>query len=148
MTKKYIYGAVSDMGCLSDHLTTNFQHGDGNFRKIVVFRFLNFHREPFGFDKNNISHCSWPRRLLEDSSVLRRSYHLATIKASIRSVYILYHFTLWSENSLSFHLTEQIGQFTSEIKFENENHQYCNMQMSFLIGNSTTEEKCLLMGNQ
>ena len=64
--------AVSYRGRLLDHLTGNFQYGDENFRKIVVFRFLNFHREPFGFDKNNISHCSWPRRLLEESSFLRR----------------------------------------------------------------------------
>ena len=67
--------AVSYRERLLDHLTGNFQYGDENLRKIVVFRFLNFHREPFGFDKNNISHYSWPQRLLEDKSFLRRSYH-------------------------------------------------------------------------
>ena len=100
---------MSHVGRSTDHLTGNFQYGDENFRKIVVFRFLNFHREPFGFDKNNISHCSWPRRLLEDSSFLRRSYHLTIIKASTKTVYNLYHFKHWSWKSFSFDRLSRLG---------------------------------------
>ena len=49
-----VHWAVPDIVFFFDYLTTNFQCGDGNFRKIVVVRILKFNREPFGFCKNKL----------------------------------------------------------------------------------------------